>query len=73
MGRAKIPIHELEQAVRSRGIRITLNRWQISELVTRVYWRKDGKFVAIGWRVTSDAAYKNQGHIFDLVFLDSEL
>jgi len=73
MSRAKIPIYRLEQAVRAKGIRVTLNRWQKSELATRVYWRKDGKFIPIGWRVKSDAAIEGKGYIFDLVFLDSEL
>jgi len=73
MVRVKIPIDELQHAVRAKGFRVYLNPYQMQQYISRVYWRKDGKFIAIGWRVVSDSYLVRQGYIFDIVVLDSEL
>jgi len=73
MVRVKIPLAELQEAVRAKGFFVFLNPYQMQDYITRVYWRKEGKFIPIGWRVISDSYFKRQGVIFDLVFLDSEL
>jgi len=55
MAKIKAPRHRINRILHGRGKK---SYWYASQ-IKRIYIRKDGKFVAIGWKIV-DGSYENK-------------